>query len=206
MQTLDIDLGSVLAVTSILAANIKLIGTGVLELYQRGDAGAAGAATLVATLPTQDSDTRVAFAFFASQSHRHWQLKWTNPTAASDYAEVGYVHLGTYLEPTVNVRVPMPASRRDPSVGTRSVDGQQTFVERTASFAGAWAFADAPETDLTNLRTVYRTVGVRTPIFAVLDTSLTWTAWLLRLASEIHCDFGELTGRYSIGVTWEEAA
>jgi hypothetical protein len=205
VQTIDIDLGSVLAVTSVLVANVKLLGTGVLELYQRGDAGTAGAAVLVGTVSTQDRDTRVGFLFFASQSHRHWQLKWTNPTSANDYAEVGYVHLGTYLEPTVNARVPMDAERRDPSVGYASVDGQQSFARRTKHFVGSWEFYFAPEADLTNLRSVFDSVGMSTPIFAVLDTSLAWTAWLLRFASGIRPKFEEVTGRYTIAAAWEEA-
>lgn len=203
-QTLDVDLGSVLAVTSVFVANVKILGTGVVELYQRGDAASAGAATLVGTVSTQDSDTRVGFLFFGSQSHRHWQLKWTNPGAANDYAEVGYVHLGTYLEPTVNIRVPMDTGRQDPSVASMSVDGQKSFAARTKYYAGSWQFFFAPEADLTNHRTVFRSVGVTTPVFAVVDTGLAWTAWLLRLL-DLKWTFEEMTQRYTITMPWEEA-
>src|SRR5207237_7318523 len=72
VQTLDIDLGAATAITCVMIANPKLIGSGVIELHERGSAGSAGAANLVATLPAADSDTRVTFAFFSSNSKRHW--------------------------------------------------------------------------------------------------------------------------------------
>lgn len=203
--TIDIDLGSVNAVSAVAAANLVLFSGGALELYHRGDAGTPGAAVLVTTLPAADSDTRVAFAFFASQSHRHWQLKFTNPGAVSSYVELGYAFLGTYYEPTVNVSVPTDVQLVDPSVGVASVDGQKTFSQRTGYFAGSFQIADAPEAIVTNLRTIRRTVGARTPIFVVLDTALTWSAWLLRFASEIEHSLGVISGRYDVGFSWEEA-
>jgi hypothetical protein len=183
--TVDIDLGSVIALTMVGVANVKLVGTGVLEFYHRGDSGSPGAATLVATLGTQDTDTRVAVAFFASASHRHWQLKWTNPTAASDYAELGFAGLGTYVELARNIQTPQ-ILRMDPSTGASSVDGQQTFAIRTGFCYGDWAWRGIREsTDIASLRTLYRTVGRHTPFFAVLDSAKTWTAWLVRLTSPV---------------------
>lgn len=203
-QTIDIDLGAVVAVTGGAVANVRLLGAGVLELYERGDAGAAGAATLVATFPAADADRRVAFVFFASQSHRHWQLKWTNPTAANDYAELGYAFLGTYTEPTVNVTVPADIQEIDPAVGSLSLDGQASFANRTRYSRGAWTFTDAPEALLTSLREIHRTNGIRIPLFIVLDTALAWTAWYARLAGPIGNRLGELAGRYTLTAPWEE--
>lgn len=205
VQTIDIDLGAVTAIAAIAVANVRLLGAGVLECYERGDAAAAGAATLVATLPTQDADTRVAFAFFNSQSHRHWQLKWTNPTAVNDYAEVGYVFLGTYVEPTVNVSAPSDLDYDDPSIGTPSVDGQESFTVRTRFASGTWEFYYAPEALLTSLRIIYRAVGVHTPIFVVLDTTLTWTGWLCRFVGGIGHRLEDVAGRYTLTCGWKEA-
>ena len=202
--TLDIDLGSALAATGVAVANVRLVGTGVLEFYERGSAATAGAATLVGTLPTQDADTRVAFLFFSSQTKRHWQLKWTNPGAASDYAEAGYVFVGTYYEPTINVVVPLPVDRDDPSIGASSVDGQKTYATRTGFAVGQMEFGDVTETILDNLRTIFRTVGKRTPFFVTLDTTLAWTSWLLRLSSPWAVRFGEIAGRYHVSAAWEE--
>lgn len=203
--TIDADLGSVQAVTSVAVANVRLFAGGVLELYQRGDAGAPGAAVLVATLPAQDADTRVAAAFFASQSHRHWQLTFTNPGSVTDYVELGYAHLGTYYEPTVNVSAPAPVTLVDPSVGVASVDGQQTYAQRTPFFSGTFTIRDAPEAVATAIRAMRQEVGSRAPFFAVLDTSLGWTAWLLRLAANLGHGLGALGGRYTIELPWEEA-
>lgn len=205
VQTIDINLGSVTAVSSVLLANVKLVGTGILELYERGDAATAGVATLVATLPAQDRDTRTAFVFFASQSHRHWQLKFTNPTAASDYAELGYVHLGGYVESARNIRVPARIARPDPSIGTPSVDGQKTFVVRAKHFAGEWDFEEIDESNLSQLRTLFDAIGVATPHFVVLDDALAWTCWLSRFAGPLAWTLNMMSGRYSVSFPWEEA-
>lgn len=202
--TIDIDLGSAQAVTCVAVANVKLVGAGVLELYQRGSAGSPGAATLVATLPTQDSETRAAFAFFNSVSFRHWQLKWTNPGAASDYAELGFIHLGTYFEPTQNVIVPTESARKDPSVLSASVDGQVTVRRRTTYADGAWVMQEVPEAQLDLYRAMWNGMGVGGVFFQVLDTSLSWTCWMARSMGEFKRQFGVLAGRYNIGLPWEE--
>jgi hypothetical protein len=204
-QTIDIDLGAPMAVSAVALANLKKIGTGVVELYQRGSSDTPGTAVLVATLPTQDQDTRVAFAFFTEVTYRHWQLKWTNPTAVSDYAELGYLFLGTYLEPSVNVSVPIDVQHVDPTVAGESLDGQGSFTTRTPYAAGAFRFSDIPDDDLTNLRTVRRAMGIRVPFILVLDVARTWTAWMARFASDLDVTFGEVSGRYHVAFTWLEA-
>lgn len=205
VQTIDIDLGSVLAVTSVAVANVRLLGTGVLELYQRGDAASPGAATLVETLPAQNANRRTAAVFFASQSHRHWQLKWTNPTSATDYAELGYCHLGTYLEPTTNVTVPLTIDEIDPGVVRLSIDRQRSVVTRTRYTVGRFDWNYLGNADRDNVRVVWNTGGVSTPLFAVLDTGLAWTTWLLYMAESLNEQFNETANQYTVGFDWEEA-
>jgi len=204
VQTIDIDLGSVLGVSAVAIANVTLLGTGVLELYARGDGAAPGAATLVATLPAANTYTRTTFAFFASQSHRHWQLQWTNPTAASDYAELGYAFLGVEVEPTVNVLTPATLGRQDPAVAAASVDGQKTFATRTKYFAGAWEFDHVAEAQLEQLQVLFDGVGAAGAHFVVLDTDLAWTCWYARMAGQLAVQLERAPGRYSVSVAWEE--
>jgi hypothetical protein len=205
VQTIDIDLGAVVAITDVAVANVTLLGSGVLELYQRGDAGAAGAATLVDTFDAQDADTRVAVVTFASQSHRHWQLKWTNPTAVSGYAELGYAFFGTALSITDALAQNPAINRNDPAVMSQSVDGQQSYAERTSFASGQWAWrVVVDDTLVDNLRTVYRTVGRRTPLFAVLDTTRGWAAWLCRLTSDIQARGLVDLSVVDLSVSWEE--
>jgi hypothetical protein len=204
VQTIDIDLGSVLPVSAVAVANVRLLGTGVLELYQRGDAGSAGAAVLVTTLSSQNTYTRTAFAFFSSQSHRHWQLKWTNPTAASGYAELGFAFLGVEVEPAVNIMVPADIERIDPSVGAGSVDGQMTFSRRTKYCAGTWAFHEVGETQLGQLQALFEAIGVAGAHFVVLDTNLAWSCWYARLAGELSAPLAIVAGRYSPSIAWRE--
>lgn len=204
VQTLDADFGSVLPVSSVALANVKALGTGVVELSHRGDGSAPGAATLVTTLPAQNAYTRTAFAFFASQSHRHWQLTWTNPTSANDYAELGFAFLGTYLEPAVNVMVPLDISWPDPSIGTPSVDGQKTFAQRTKFFAGTWMFDTVAETQLGQLQALFAAIGVSRAHFVVLDAALPWTSWYARLVGQLGVGLGILAGQYTPSIAWEE--
>lgn len=202
VQTIDIDLGSSLACDSIAVANVKLVGAGALLLYRGATLGSE--TTLVATLPSQDRDTRTAFAFFASVSSRYWRLKWTNPGAASDYAELGFAALGPYLELSRNIRVPSGLQRIDPSVIALSVDGQATHTRRTKYFAGQWSLGEVPEADLDDLREVFDALGVHTPYFVVLDTSLAWTCWLQRFVGPLEMSLAVMAGRYDVGMPWEE--
>jgi hypothetical protein len=203
VQTLDLDLGAVVAIPAVAVANVKLVGTGVLQLLHRGDVASPAAETLVATLPTQDRDTRVTFAW-VGQSHRHWRLKWTNPTAANDYAEAGMVHLGGYLEPSINPVVPAQIPRVDPSVESVSVDGQVTFVRRTKFYSGRWQFQDVPEAHLDNFRAMFDALGVSGAFVQVLDDALAWTAHLARVSGALDVGFGRLSGRYTLGLGWQE--
>lgn len=206
LQTLDIDLGSVLPVSAVALANAKLLTGGVIELYHRGDAGAPGAATLVATLPASNAFTRTTFAFFSSISHRHWQLKWTNPGAVSDYAELGYAFLGVELEPTINVMVPTSIPRVDPSVKQVSIAGQESYATRQKRFAGSWSFMEVTEAQRDQLEVLFDTVGASGTHFVVLDTALPWTCWYARLGADLRIDLAIVAGRYTVGIPWMEVA
>lgn len=204
-QTIDLDLGAPVAVSVVAIANLKLIGSGIVELSHRGNGSTPDATpTLVATLPAQDPDRRLAFAFFPEVTHRHWQLRWTNPTAASDYGEAGYLFLGTYTEPSVNVSVPFDFADADPSIAGMSLDGQETFTARTGFQAGTFRFRDVSEADLIALRAIRRAVGIRAPLVLVLDAAQAWTAWLARFASDLNVGFGEMAGRYDVAFEWRE--
>jgi hypothetical protein len=203
-KTIDVDLGSSLPVTACAIANVKLAGTGDVELYERGTGSSPGTAVLVAVMPPQFRDTRISFAFFDSISRRHWQLKWTNPTAANDYAELGHCFLGTYIEAARNIRVPARISRPDPSVASMSVDGQKTFRRRTKYFTGAWEFPCIGETQLEELREIWDSIGVGTPHYVVLDDTLAWAAWYARFVGELETPLGQLVGQYDASLAWEE--
>lgn len=203
-HTLDLDAGVAVTASCCALANVLVPVSGVVEVYSRGSGASAGASTLVATLPAQDAETRAAFVFFTSATARHWQLVFTNPTSASAYAEVGYVHLGGYFEPAQNVIVPTAAPRKDPSVVSASVDGQVTVRRRTTYADGAWVFQEVPEAQLDIYRAFWRETGVGGVFFHVLDLDLSWTCWLARATGEMQRQFGVLAGRYSVALPWEE--
>lgn len=202
VATMDADLGSAQDVTSLLVANVKLLGAGVLELYSGASLGAE--TTLQATMPAQDRDTRTTFAFFSAASARYWRLKFTNPGGANDYAELGYVHLGTYFEPLVNVAVPAEIARPDPSVIVESVDGQATMARRTKFFRGAWSFRNIVDAQLDLYRAMWDALGVGGVYFQHLDTSLPWTCWYARNAADLSIELAEIENRYTLSFPWVE--
>ncbi len=203
---IDIDLGSVKAVTSVAVANLLLFsGGGAFELHERGDGGSPGAETLVATIAAADYDStrKTAFKFFASQSHRHWRIKWTNPGAVSAYVEVGFVFLGTYFEPA---KPPMPPTSRivNPSPVSLAPDGGRAVVTRTMYDEVRIHYPVLSTADRSTFESMYRTNGAGVPVFAVLDTTLSWTCWMAFFANDAARVF--LRGRqYEFGVTLEEA-
>lgn len=205
-QWIDIDFGAVTAVNMVALANVGTLGVGVVELYQRGDAASAGAAVLVATLAAQDRDTRAVATAFASQSHRHWRLLWTNPTSVSGYASLGFAFLGEYDEPEFNVKVPIPMVRPDPSQGSVSVDGQESFAVRTKYVVGGCVFDAVKESQLDELRAMYDAIGISTPLFIVLDNSLSWSTWFARFVGEQKWDIepGGAIQRYGYQISFKE--
>lgn len=205
VHTLDRDFGGLVSISAVAVANLRLITGGALEVSHRGDAGAPGAETVLATITGQDRDTRAAAAFWNAQSHRHWRLKWTNPGAANEFAEVGYVHLGTYYESPVNPSVPLEIRRLDPSVVSTSTDGQRTTAKRSKYFAGAWAFRNVVDGQLDELRAIFDASGVGSPFFQLLDTSRSWWCTLAYQGAELGIGLGEIDTRFGVGVTWEEA-
>jgi hypothetical protein len=205
-QALTRDLGSSKAATCVAVANVKRQNAGTLKLQEAGIGAGPGAWNDVATIPVQDAHSRVSFAFFNSLSARHWRLLFLNGNGAlADTAEVGYVHLGTYFEPTYNIMNP-EIHRFDPSVGRASVDGQSTFAQRSPFDYGDFNFDAMPEADLNSLQSIYHSVGNSTPFFVVLDTALPWMAWLLRFSSPVRSMPVSLAPiGYDVGLSWTEA-
>lgn len=207
---LDIDLGSVLAVSSVALANVTRLGAlGTVKLQQRGDGASPGVAVDVATLPTEDTDTRVAMAFFTEQSHRHWRLVWTNAGAVDAYAELGFVHLGGYIQPQFNFNPRPSLADMDPSTSAASVDGQESFTERSM-FGEATLQIKVEQPDLLLLRAAYRrTVGVHSPWFLALDASRPWLCYLVRFAGPLQFQLLSSGGAgagdvFELDVPWRE--
>lgn len=205
VQTIDIDLGAAQEVSAVAMANAKVLGTGTITLQSLGSSVAPGAPVNVVTLPVSHVYTKVTYDDFVPVTARHWRLEWSNPTAANDYAEVGYVFLGTPFEPSINVTVPMDSSVIDPTIIERSPGGQRTSTVYAPYAVGEAVFTYADETDRTNFETLFRTVGVHTPFFMILDDELAWTHMLIAFNGEMGEPFEEAYGRYTVSFTWEEA-
>lgn len=202
-QWAQADLGSALSVTCCAIANPKLQNAGSLKLQRSSDGSAW---TDVDTFPAADVETNVTYLFFDALAYRYWRVLSVNGNGAiADYAEIGYIYLGTYFEPATNVTTPLNVKREDPSVWSSSPDGQITTTTRTAYASWANQFEAVDESDLTNFRTLFRSVGRRIPFFCVVDQSLTWSAWLCRTASELGWVARDVPGLYDVQFEcWEE--
>jgi len=203
--TIDIDLGSTGVVSAVALANPKVLGAGgTIELYQRGNSTTLTTGTLVATLPTANTDRRTAVQFFTSQAYRNWQLKFTN-TGGADYAELGYAFLGQYYEPGRNIAWPtVSVDEIDPSVVRRSVDRQRAVVTRTRYTVGRFDWQYLASTERDAVRALWGALGVESPAFAVLSTGLAWTAWMLYLEPGFSQAFSAKPDTYDVGFGWEE--
>ncbi len=206
---LDIDLGAGYAsypVTAIGVANVKLLGTGVLKLQELGVAAAPGAATDVVTLPTQHTYRKIAYAYpAAAVTKRHYRLLFTNPTAVSDYAELGFVFLGSYFEPGVNWSAPADFAYQDPSQIRASDGGQESLRQRTPYYEAGLEFRDLSQSDFDAMHAIYDLVqGIGTPFFLVLDADQGWQNALVRFTSGIHPNRGRAYGRTSFLCSYKE--
>ncbi len=206
--TLDIDLGAASRPTMVAVANVKLVGTGVLRLNQRGISGSPGSATLVATLPTQNTETSTAVVFLQvdpADSFRHWQLEWTNPSATSDYAELGFAFLGTYFEPTLNIKSGWESERPDPSVERVSLGRQKQFAVRPKYFRGSFVWDALKTTDFDTLSSVWHTVGRTTPVVLSVDAeNAAWSTWFARLVEAPRRQHRLASRRHGYTLSWEE--
>jgi len=204
-QALTRDLGEAMAVDNVAVANVRRLNGGDLKLYEGGSGASAGSWNLVATLPDQDEDTRLAVSSFAATTARHWKLEWTNAEpSTADYAECGYVGLGEAFEPSRACVVPVQWEPNDPSIGRSSVDGQTSFTTRTGYSSGSLVFRALSEGDLTSFRALYRGFGRRAPFFFSLDTDLGNQQWLMRFAGELTVKRRHVPGRYDLSFNWLE--
>ncbi len=203
--TLDVDFGAVAAVSLVAIANpVQFRDDAFVEIYERGDSGTAGSATQVATLPLADTQSRVSYITFATQSHRHWQLKWTNPGSNTGPVEAGYVFMGVPYEPTVNYVAPAEHQAVDPSIPVFSVDGQVTVTRRRQYRRFSLVFDFVPEADFDAMRALFQAVGTHTPFFVSLDSNRAWSTTLVRFMTDLGSLEEVAYGRWTVMMQLEE--
>lgn len=203
-QSLTRDLGAARTISAAALANVRALNGGAVLFEQAGSGASPGAWVTVATMPTQDATRRVTWSVFEPFSARHVRFRFENPVGVADFPEVGYAFVGVPLEPSLNVTVPMEWWDEDPSVIEKSVDGQATLTERTMYIGGECSFTALPQSDFDAFRLMYRSTGIRRPIFMVLDDVLPWSAPLMRLTSPIRHTWLENSQRYDVTFSWEE--
>lgn len=191
--------------TMVGIANLRRVNGGAVTLQQAGSGASPGTWTDVVVLPDADPITRVTLAFFDSVTAKHWRLKFANGVALSaDYAEAGVVGLGVYYEPERRMAARFDMPIHDPSVITRSVDGQETGTARTQYTMFDVSFIAAPDEDHEDLTALYRLLTVRTAIFLSLHESHSWEWFYGRLRTPLNRT--PIGGRqFMLSVGFEEA-
>ncbi len=203
-QWLQADLGTTQTVSAIAVADLKTQNAGTVTLQEGGALGTTWNDVLV--LPDADPDTKVTFGFFDPTSARFWRLLSVNGNGSvADTFEVGVVHLGGSFEPARSVKRGLAVPVDDPSTVTLSVGRQATATGREQYVAGSFEWDHMTLEDLRSLDALYRAVGIRRPLFVIVDEDLAWTAWYLRLTGPIGRTFEEDTYLYSVTVPWEES-
>lgn len=205
-QYLLCDLGTSQACDYAAIANLVRQNGEAVKLYEGGTGSSPGAYNLVATFPTESSDTRLTAVKFSTTSARHWKILWTN-TGAAAVAEAGYVGLGAVIAQTRLCTPTVDLAQIDPSVEQASVDGQKSYTSRTGYYAGTLNFDFMLEADRTLFSGAWRTVKRQLPFFLAIDTGIINMTWLMRYSGNLGWstwNFGG-TPRYRLSFEWEEA-
>jgi hypothetical protein len=155
--------------TCALIADWKKVGAGAITVQMHtSDAWGAPAFSQSFTL-TSPNPTNCLAIWFTAKTQTWMRILFTNPTAVSDYAELGFAMFATYVEPSVNVQDGVGFERVDPSVTRESVGGQRSAVTRSKYHRIQAPFINVPGADRDSLLTAYEAVGVATPFFFAVD-------------------------------------
>lgn len=205
-QWIAFDLGAAAVVTAACVANPKLHQGGSLKVQYSTDGSNW---TDVSALPAADADSKVTFLWVASISARYWRFYFTNTSAVSDYAEIGYPFIGQYFEPTVNVSLGA-STRLTTPFGTMSTvletpGGQRSTTARARRASGTLSWMALGDADLASLQALFRAVDYGTPFFLVLDDARAWTAWLAYFDSPLSRTWELVTGQFDPTFNWKEA-
>jgi hypothetical protein len=203
-ETLDLDAGASVAITCAAIANVRVKNAGTVALYEGGTAGSPGAWNLLGTFAAQNASTLMAY-LYVTVTARHFRLQFNNGSGASDYAELGYAFIGTYYEPLKGVVMPVDMKAIDPALEGRSGGGQSTFSQIGRMYdVGRLQFQNMEDAEFEVLRQVFVSIGIRTPIFIVLTSTISWQAWLLRFTGEFQKP-RVFSTFYSPAIAWKEA-
>ena len=201
---IKVDLGSSRSFSSVAIANFAVVSGTLASLKLQWSSDGSTGWTDIGVIGASDAESLVAAMFFGTLSKRYVRILAT-PTSGNIQIEIGFIHLGPYTEPSINITVPQDLQLPDPGIVTRAVDGQRTATARTLRMSGEWSFDNAPEADALALRTIQRALGVRVPHFVVLDSAVSWTAWMLFLNGSYKQTLADRPGRYHVRMGWEEA-
>lgn len=137
------------------------------------------------SIPSPDL-TQVLADWLGSVQNLRWiRFYFTNVGAANDYAELGAVFAGTYLEPAQSLAPGHQIVRVDPSVQRYAIGGQRSSVIRSKYHDVSGQFRLQAAAARENLRALFESTGKSLPCIYSADPatpSLTWYGTLQELS------------------------
>lgn len=158
--------------------NFQLLAVMNAKLHTGGTLKAQANASDVWTSPTVDHTltipsvnyTAVLADWLSSVQNLRWiRFYFTNTGAVNEYAQIGAVFAGTYLEPSRSVSPSLSVRRVDPSVHRYATGGQRSSLVRSKFHEVSGTFPLQTVSARQDQRALYETVGATTPIIFALD-------------------------------------
>ena len=170
-----IDLGSSKAVTCVALTGYNWTDApNDLDLeFNTEDSWGAPPATEALTWaanPTANGNRACIIKTFDSKSYRFIRLNVVNGNPAANAWSLGRIFLGTHFEPNVNWLIsPFGFRMVDPSIGSRSIGGQQHFDVFSQYREVTLGFRAESLAQFEEYQKLFTTVGIHKNIFMALD-------------------------------------
>lgn len=167
-ENIVIDLGSAQAVTAVILLDHTLTSGDSGITLEANSSNAWGAPAFTQSLTWA---TGTIVATFSTQTYRYWRIKFTKSSAAQS-RDIGRVFLGTYLEPTDSPDYDGYSEELDDLSRSMTTRTGQTWVDEQPQFSVInLSLSRFGQTDVDNIKTMFRAVGKSKSFFVQVQTS-----------------------------------
>jgi hypothetical protein len=155
IPSLEIDLGSALAVDTVILADHNLSSTAVVTLAANSSSSWASPPYELDILSAANTDPSVDYI---SETYRYWKLFFDDVDNTDGFISIGKLYLGTYTQlAKVNINVDWGSIRSNARTRLRSVSVAGKARSKTLSDGEVFPteYTLAPDADETTLRSIY---------------------------------------------------
>jgi hypothetical protein len=170
-QWVKFDLGAARSFNLLAAISYKLHSGGTLKAQANSsDAWVTPIVSDTFSVPSTNL-TGILCDWIAQQNLQWIRFYFTNVGAVSDYAELGAVFAGMYIEPNPYFAPGGGLAQKDLSVSRFAIGGQRSTVVRSKYHEASGVFQLQSATGRDTLRTAFNTNGIGTPVIFTLDAA-----------------------------------